>query len=220
MKKFFMFVLVLILSLSICALSFAESEDSTDEQDQELDTTISADDLVLESETYSEWADLAWPIIRNYYVQSTWITDSYFRTSRYDYDTVVNLDFLLVEDALALTTNQATNAGKLYTYLEDSYPVSKYSEGNRGKVLVYAYNLLHSAPSVLEKLVELHDSITVPTEYSDFDSLILKCISNLQSVSEKFRKEITDVGTIGKNWSSGLNRTIFEQIDAIYTIMK
>ncbi len=220
MKRFFSIILAMILALSICVLAFAESEDTTDVQEPELDTTISADDLVLESETYSAWADLAWPIIRNYYVQATWMTYSYFRTVRYNDDSVVNLDFLLVEDAMTLSKEQATNAGKLYTYLDESYPVSKYSEGGRGKVLIYAYNLLHSAPTVLDKLVELHDGITVPTEYTDFDSIILDCISNLKSVSEKMRKQITDVGTIGSDWDSGLNRTIFEQIDAIYKIMK
>lgn len=221
MKRVLAIIMVMALALSTCLLSFAESTDeATDEQEQELDATINADELVLENETYSAWVNLAWPIIRNYYVQATWLSYPYFRTSRYNAETAVNLDFLLVDDGLTLTKDQAARAGKLYTYLEESYPVSKYSEGGRGKVLVYAYNLLHSAPSVLDKLVELHDGITVPSEYGDVDGIILDCINNIKSVSEKFRNQITSTGTIGDDWDSGLNRSIFEQIDAIFRIMK
>lgn len=107
----------MILALSICVLAFAESEDTTDVQEPELDTTISADDLVLESETYSAWADLAWPIIRNYYVQATWMTYSYFRTARYNDDSVVNLDFLLVEDAMTLVSPEQAKTPAFTTLL-------------------------------------------------------------------------------------------------------
>ena len=220
MKKIIALLLAFVLTTGVLGFALAEETETDQDQEQELESTISADDLVLENETYSAWFDLAWPIVRNYYVQATWITYPYFRTNRYNADTAVNLDFLLVEDALALTKDQATRAGKLYTYLEESYPVSKYSEGSRGKVLVYTYNLLHSAPTVLDKLVELHDGITIPAEYTDFDSIVLNCISNLKSVSDKTRNQISDAGTISDGWDSGLNRSIFEQIDAINRIMR
>lgn len=210
MKHFLALVLVISLCMTILP-SFAED---INEDTSLVDPDIS--EITLSENTYKAWIDLSWPIVYSCYARATWLDNtSYFRKN-YDY---YSLSFLLLEDPLTATGIQAITAKELYSYLKNDYVVNKYTSGGCEFVLHNAYLTLHKTPAALNVLLTLHDTITVPDEYKNVDVMMIATISNLLSVSTKFRQQIQSKETV-EGWRSPLKRENPEALNALFNIIK
>lgn len=213
MKRFLALALALVLCLTILP-SFAE-----DVQDDNSQPDPDVAEIALTEDTYTAWLDLSWPIVYSYYCKSTWLNEDYFYSGYSSNKKYYDLSYMLLEDPLTATAEQAKAAGELYTYLKDNYYVSKYTSGGREFVAANAYSVLNKMPPVLNALLALHDKVTVPAEYKAIDGMMIATINNLLNVSTKFRQQIESVGT-AEGWRSPLNRNNPDSIYGLFQIMK